>query len=281
MKQRVYIHYYNKQLASFRRHLRSTLKNGTVEDVHKLRVSIKKLKTQWSFMEAATHGQWKSRPCLELFGKLFRVAGKLRETQVNLHAIGPFGAAGLAPYSASLQRSQKYARKRLIGCIQDFDRKKFESLNRQLRCAVGAVSDEAVPGEAVSFAVKKTKKVLALSEQLPDIRKLHKIRIHQKAVLEILTMLRKLSPKLPVEPLQLQIKALNTQIGNWHDTSELTASVERCRARNAGRKDMQKLENFMTRLACHQEKQLREAGRLLNSDTFRQQLKQLENLPGA
>ncbi len=272
--------YYNKQLAALRRHLRSTLKNGTMEDIHKLRVSIKRLRTLWSLLEAASGGKWKSKPCLELFEGLFEVAGQLRETEVNLRLLEPYQGAYLEPYTRYLQKTRKRAGKKLHKSIQAFDRKKFDALNKQLRRKVRALSDETLLEASVALAVKKTKKVLALADQLPDGSKLHKIRIRQKAVQEILAVIKKLNAELALEAIQNPIRSQNARIGNWHDTSVLLDSLKTFKEKGADKTSRRQLKALMERLEQHLEVQLDDVYELLHKDALAQQLVQLEKLTG-
>lgn len=280
MQQSKFYHYYNKQLAALRRHMRNTLKNGTMEDIHKLRVSIKRLRTLWSLMEVASGGKWKSKPCLGLFESLFQAAGQLRETQVNLRLLEPCQGAYLGPYTAYLQKTRKRAGKKLHKGIQAFDRKKFDALNKQLRRKVRALSDETVFEASVALAVKKTKKVLALAYPLPDSGKLHKIRIRQKAVQEILAVLKKLNADLALEEIQNPIRSQNVRIGNWHDTRVLLDSMKSLRGKGADQTGRKQLKALMERLEQHLEVQEKEVYELLHKDALAQQLVQLENLTG-
>lgn len=280
VKQGEFMQYYDKQLAAFRRHMRNALKNGTMENIHKLRVSIKKLRTLWSLIEVASDGKWKSRPCLELFEDLFQVAGQLRETQVNLRLLEPWQAACLESFTGYLQKTRKRAGKKLHKGIHGFDRKKFGALNKQLRRKMRALSDEAVFEASVALAVKGTKKVLALAGQLPDSGKLHKIRIRQKAVQEILAVLKHMNADLAMEAIQNPIRSQNARIGNWHDTVVLLDALKRFEEKGADKTSRRQLKALGDRVQEHMGVQLGEVYELLHKDAIAQQLVQLENLTG-
>lgn len=280
MQEGIFIQYYNKQLASFRRHLRSALKSVSMEDMHKLRVSIKKLRILWSFMEVASRGKWKSRPCQDLIEKVFRTAGKFRESQINLLLIEACQADFLSPYIRQLKTNQKRTGKILLESVQAFDRKKFNAINRQLRRRMREVSDEAVFAESVAFALNKSGKVLALSEQLPDSGKLHKIRIHQKAVQEMLSVLKRLKSGLALEPLESDIRLINERIGDWHDSSVLVQSLGTFDEKSRENEDHRQLKDLIAQLEHQQEASQNELYRLLDRKAIRQQMKQLEDLPG-
>jgi CHAD domain-containing protein len=79
---RLYQHY-RKQLALFREHFDNTNERLEVEDIHQLRVSIKKIRTNLTLMNIASEGKFKNKSHFKLLSKLFKNAGKLREIQVN------------------------------------------------------------------------------------------------------------------------------------------------------------------------------------------------------
>ena len=278
MKKSKFTQYYDQQLASLRRHFRNTLKNGTKEDVHKLRVSLKKLNTLWSLLEVASGGHWKSKPCLDLWKPVFKAAGELRETQVNQHLLASFPGDSPGALPDQLKNDQKRLGKRLIRSMQAFDRKKFDSINRQLRRSMRGLPDETVLQALVASAVKNSKKVQALLEQVPDSRNLHKIRIRQKAVQEILAVLMKLYPDDSIASLHHQIKALNARIGSWHDSSVLLETLGRFKQREPGKKNMRPLNSLIQSLGHQQEAEQKELFRLLDKEVIGQQLLQLENL---
>ena len=128
--------------------------------------------------------------------------------------------------------------------------------------------------------MKKTKKVLALADPLPDGSKLHKIRIRQKAVQEILAVLKKLNADLALEEIQNPIRSQNVRIGNWHDTRVLLDSIKTFKEKGAAKTSRRQLKALMERLEQHLEVQQMEVYELLHIDALAQQLVQLEKLTG-
>lgn len=280
MSQRTFISYYNKQLAAFRRHFRRARKKGAMEDIHRLRVSVKKLRTLWTLAEMASAGKWNAKPCAQLCKPMYQVAGKLRETQVNLNLIEPVPGEFLEPFSDYLKKSQKRLTRQLHRSMQAFDRKQFDAINRQLRRRMRDLPDETCFREAVACALKKSAKVKALTGRLPGPRQLHKIRIHQKAVQEILTILKKVRPDLPIEPLLEPIRALNSSIGKWHDTWVLLDSLKHFGEKGGVKSGRQPMKELMERLEQQLAVEHGEACRLLHAEAIGQQLRLLSALAG-
>ena len=75
--------HYKQQLVLFRKHFDNTHERCEMEDIHQLRVSIKKIRTNLTLMSIASEGEFNNKYHFKLLSKLFKNAGKLREIQVN------------------------------------------------------------------------------------------------------------------------------------------------------------------------------------------------------
>ncbi|MEA1887456.1 MAG: hypothetical protein U9N72_09625, partial [Bacteroidota bacterium] len=58
-----------------------------MKDIHKLRVRIKRLKAIFRFLEFVHQSEFKARDHYNLFKPVFRTAGLIRESQINLRVL--------------------------------------------------------------------------------------------------------------------------------------------------------------------------------------------------
>ena len=140
MRQGVLIDRYNKLSESFQFNFKKTLEDQGIEDIHQLRVTIKKLRAIWSLMETATKGKWTKKEHFTLTSKLFSEAGKVREAQVNLGMITKYRVKYLITYAEYLEKIQSSTTERLLKEMNAFDLKKFDRPSRPSRCSRGRSS---------------------------------------------------------------------------------------------------------------------------------------------
>jgi len=77
------ITYFTERWAVFTLHLNNTIAHFGEEDLHQLRVEIKKMRALFSLLEGAIPGGFKKKKYEKPLQKLFRPGGKLRETHMN------------------------------------------------------------------------------------------------------------------------------------------------------------------------------------------------------
>ena len=98
------IQHYNDKQASFHLYFKRTFERQGIEDIHKLRLNIKKLRATLSLMELASHGMLNKKRYFALFSKLFDEAGEVWEAQVSLGMIEKSNAIYLMKKSGALKR---------------------------------------------------------------------------------------------------------------------------------------------------------------------------------
>ena len=278
MRQGVIIDRYNKLSESFHKYFRKTWEDQGIEDIHELRVSIKKSRAIWSLMESATKGNWTKEQHFTLISKLFDEAGKVREAQVNLVMIAKYKVKYLIPYSEYLKRTQRSATERLLEEMNAFDLSKMDSLNQGLHKQIKAYSSEHFLKHSILHLLEKTRKVHRLSFELPDKRKLHKIRIHLKAVAEILNLITKLNAKTGLKTYLNKIKSINEHIGNWHDSVVLVKSIERFANLNRQKNANRRLKSFVMRIEDKQASKQEKIINLIRNNITQQRIIQIERL---
>ena len=233
---RLYQHY-RQQLALFREHFDNTHKRLEMEDIHQLRVSIKKIRTNLTLMNIVSEGKFKTKSHFSLLAKLFKNAGNLRETQVNqaildkldleqLH-IDELRQSAIHYYRNHLTQKNQKSIQQLRETLNNFNFKKLKKSNHKLKKHIAQIGDEIVIENSKLFIKKQINKINTLRIQVDDDRQLHKIRKHLKSI----TAINHLNVEMfPNDLLQQKIersKELETLIGDWHDLMILIASMEK------------------------------------------------------
>ncbi len=225
MQKDPFIERYQQLLEAFHSYFRKTLENQDMEDLHQLRVTIKKLRALWSMAEWTTQGTWRRKEHLSLFSRLFEEAGKVREAQVNLSLVTLYRIYDLDEFRQYQTSIQEHASAELIEQMMAFNFHRFEALNDQLLHQMEGLSVTDCLNHAIAYVQEEMAKVQELGDTLPNDRNLHKIRIHLKAVAEILNLIHQWSDDDEWRVYREEIKALNEQLGIWHDHTVLLQSI--------------------------------------------------------
>ena len=279
MKKSRFIQHYKDRQAAFLFYFNKTVEKLGMEDIHKLRVTIKKLRAIWSLMEITSHGRFNKKEHLALFSNLFNTAGDVRDAQVSLGLIRQNKALYLVPFSEYLTKVQDCGNEELIRSLNSFDQGKLMILNNNLLQIMQELSDEMLLRQSAGYVLAQIREVGELQEFLPDNRKLHKIRIQLKAVHEILTIMHELIAETGFYKSRKNIKSLNLWIGRWHDYTMLLSFLrDFAEKTEKGTRQPRYFLYFIKKIEHHQELwQVSIHGKLIQYLTA-QQLKPIENL---
>ena len=208
MHRKLLISYFRQQRQLFLRHLYRTLKDNNVEDLHQLRVTIKRLRALWSLVEVISKGSYTKNEHRKLTGTLFKKGGKVREAQVNAEVIKSLHEEYLKSSSKFMKKAEQKANVHLVAAILLFDLKELNRLDQHLESVIKGIPDKVVFTESLSFISGKIKRVRKLMKQLPDHHILHKIRIQLKSVSAIQSIIQKKSSEPKIEKLRKNILVL-------------------------------------------------------------------------
>ena len=248
MPQNKLIEYYNNKLATFRIHFTNTVNRQGVEDTHQLRVFTKRIRTILAIMEISSQSEFRKKEHLHLFLEPFRLAGELREIQLHLHLISAYDSEYLAPYKEYLIESQEQANENLLEGLARFDFENLEELNKVLLKKIENVTNEIASKESRTYLLLKLKRVEELKDNINDDQKLHKIRIHLRAVMETLRLMNALEPSNEMREVKFQPRSLNDIIGKCHDQTVLIVSLERFVQQSANERIIQHLSTLINDL---------------------------------
>lgn len=198
-----------------------------VEDIHQLRVSIKKLRAVWSLIEKINKDKFDKKNHFQIVKNLFKKAGYLREAQLNLAMLKNETSPYIGNYIDFLNTIKQDNQILLSYQIEHFNFDEFNLINSDLKNYLLELSDMKILLKAELFINKVIKKTQKLHALLPNEEKLHDIRIYLKTVNEVLSIMLEIEEDKKIKKLHKNLKKLNEKIGDWHDLIVLQNSIKK------------------------------------------------------
>ena len=255
--------YYTELINKFYNYLVKVAENHYVEDIHQLRVSVKKLRAAWVFFEMMGIPSFNKKEYMEAVKNLFKNAGYLREIQINLILVE--GENKIEGYKNFLRNKAQTYKKQLVKVTDNFEKKRFDLLNSLLFSKLMYISQSEIVHTSDIFIEKTIRKVRKLYATLPEEENMHKIRIYLKMVAEVYFVLNQTIDNERTKKNADLLKSLNEKIGNWHDYFVLQLSFEDFVKRNDDEKYDANLQYFLRKIVRIQEKkQQKLAGKIKN-----------------
>ncbi len=201
--------YYQKRSQRVMKHFHAFIQAQDPEELHHLRVEIKKLKALVSFSEKCSKDK-KIAAHFKKTKKLFKAAGLVRSAQVNLEIINKYKMAGPAfkkEHSRLLKNhSQQFLKK------ADQLEKRWKEVHKKI------VKDlQDIEGKCMVKVYLEYLQELSLLFSDQDLEK----NLHEgRKIIKNLLYMYNLLPSVTLKKLHLNIpylKKLEDQIGKWHD----------------------------------------------------------------
>lgn len=247
--------FFEKRIKTFFIHFENTIDQSGVEDIHQMRVEVKKLRAFFRMLELATDRLYQKKSHFKLLAKIFQPGGRLRETQINLSLIEKYTSYLIPYYKVYLIEREAKQTEKLKIAMNEFDRIELENLNVQMLHFLEEVELFTFAEKVKNFVLQELKTIKSLRPDISNNKILHKIRMHLKAMGYMTKLLNELRPDQKLVALHAATKPTETLIGNWHDRIVLALSLERFLHRNKDNPN----KNEITRLIAQIEKKNTEA----------------------
>lgn len=202
---------------------------ANVANIHKTRVSVKKIYAIFHLLEMIGHGSFDRKKQAILFRDLFRYAGRIRELQLHLillsgHHDPDTAITGFRKY---LKDEQKKVSVKFTESLREFDEKKLKEIEREIRKAGQQVKDKTLKTIANEFLSKKMARIRSLQAKGDLEVNIHKIRQHLKTMVVIANVSRSLRPAGKSEKLLPSVVRAEKMIGEWHDNFVFLESLDK------------------------------------------------------
>jgi|GEM_PF-6188509 CHAD domain-containing protein len=188
------------------------------EDIHQIRVCIKRLKAIHRFLYALSPPRFKAMK-KDCFHSLFSTAGKVRELHVLRNTLIPYSASGpsLEGFIMSLSKPEKECMRDFIKTRASFNITVLDKRLQKLESGEKRWSQKDLRKAGKLFIQKKVKKIPMLSNSYDDKKHLHRIRKSLKGLEPVLVLEQTIRPTDKLKETIKKMRLLNKLIGSWHD----------------------------------------------------------------
>lgn len=276
-KQDEFVRYYLELTSSFFDYLKKTRETLDEEDIHQLRLSIKRLRVIWTLIESVSESEWIKDDCFKVVKKLFSDAGAIREAQINMGLVKDKSKYGSAVFSEYLREEIERTEIDLRGAIDAFDQSRLEEINKGLLLLFRDLKDETIISRSQILIQEKLDDTLKHRKHINSDKKLHKVRINLKAVYEILTILNQIDPDRAQKHkvIRKELKLMNDELGNWHDITVLIGSLKEFRKKPDNGVDRDSLKELIQKFKSDKKKERKKILKKLDQLTKNGSLKDL------
>ena len=217
------------------------------EDIHQMRVSVKRLRAGWDLLQYLSDGEVQRSAVLKPYKLLFRKAGKLREAQVNENR------AALEGNDEAVQlfrQNQENHRQELIRFMLEWN-PPADTMN-QVPEEISKLTNRQVLQQSAQLVQQK------ISEAAQDSKKkkLHDARKHLKVVQEVLRIMHFIDEDKVPKNLVKQVKKVTSLLGTWHDYEVLAKALEKHNPSPDYKKEQKKLLKKIAKDQQQREKEI-------------------------
>lgn len=228
----ILLEYFRLQRSNISHYLRLCVEGTEAESVHRLRVSIKKVRTVYKLAGILLPSESKEhRKELVRLRKLFRLAGAIRDAQVIHRLVSRYEAGHGVAYSEFKSYIRDLEQRSVVKFFRGLEtlQNELDSLPAGLRLEN---SLQHIPYAEISAYLgrlleKRYKKVRKIVQSEPDEKGLHEARMLLKQMRYLMSVARKRDPHFQAFDLSLtNLKATESLLGQWHDQIILLERLE-------------------------------------------------------
>lgn len=211
------LEYFTDRMAVFNIHLLNTINHFGEEDLHQLRVEIKKMRTLFSLLEGALPERFDKKKYEKLLQKLFRPGGKLRETHMNKALVKAYNLKNSDAYIQYQEALANIHTRKLKRRLETIGGPKLDKLFRQVAEIINNIDVTGVYQSAFEFLETEYDVIKNLFPHISNKKILHKVRWHLKSSGYILKFVVDLHPVPARKIFYDEVKTTESLIGEWHD----------------------------------------------------------------
>jgi CHAD domain-containing protein len=221
--------YIGKQIEDLTAHLQTAGQAQSTDAVHDTRVCIKRIRAFLKVLDLKRKNRAVRRLLKKELGAVFKAAGRLRDTEVQLSL--------LKDYENLLDQHYSFLEKRLDEKIGNSRRKLREivserkegfllNLHQEIINETDGLADKNIIRSIRDFLVSAIEKNKKNSQRFTP-KALHKQRVLLKEIRFCLEMTNDMIPELHADVQIPAIKEMEDILGGWHDYTILSKTVEK------------------------------------------------------
>ena len=213
--------YYVRQENAFLQNLNSIEAVNNDENIHQLRLSVKRMRALFTFLRFLT-GEKSGKEQLKTLKLIYKPAGEIRDTQVQLSALTDYEKRldiRYTLYREHLMRKETETFEKLMAAKEKYSQEPLEKLEIELLKSLQDHSEEEIKQKAFEIFDHKLNRIAKLHKLPTDKNKnLHEIR----KILKEAGYLMNVFPEAMSEQGGLKInydrlREIEKTLGKWHD----------------------------------------------------------------
>jgi CHAD domain-containing protein len=213
-----FIHAYEIYVRQFEHELELIAHGASIESIHQMRVSVKKLRALSFFFESALEVEFKKKYSLKYHRKLFKSAAPIRNIDVFSNLLSNYKSEEINPHflihDLRVKRSDS---------IKSLNKHTYIYKNKAYKCSkefikvLKGIKAKKFESKLFSYLHDKICTVYFVSQKALNEDKLHKARIQLKAILVLLSI----SSDNLFHKTIFELKQFTETLGIRHDKEEL------------------------------------------------------------
>jgi CHAD domain-containing protein len=221
--------YYKNETQAFFKGIRNLGRDFDADELHRLRVSIKRIRTIYRLLEEFSGTGFNAHKHYSSFRKIFSHAGKIREIQVNKLIILEHtnSSVKLNSYLQEADRKKKKFSSSFIKCIHQINIPELKKEVKKIKKRCKKIGDVSFLSKAQELIHSETEIIRQLRYQFDKNANIHKARKHLKALHSVVKLYYSIKPDEELKKLEVVIKETEELLGNWHDRTILLASLKK------------------------------------------------------
>lgn len=220
---------FDAETSRIRRLSRRSRRTFGLEDVHDLRVEVKRLRALLDVIEACRPG-FPGRQWFKPFRRLFKAAAGLREAQVASSLARDKAAslrADLDAYRNLLKADELRERKEFSAAAKAFERRSLGFRRKAIERALDGLDEMGIRAAIEIRLDEQRGDLVRLKRPKPAKRDYHLLRIRSKRMHDTLEILQKCfrPDDAALADLNESLRAVHQALGRWHDLELASASL--------------------------------------------------------
>jgi CHAD domain-containing protein len=268
---------YKKHTTDFIKYLKLTFDRCGEEDIHELRVSIKKIRSILGIAQILSNCKISRKYHNLIYDNIFKYSGKVREIQINSNLLKQLHSDLPQSYLNYLRRSQRYYTKKMISEIEIFDNNRFSLNNKSIFTELDKIDDSTSLNYSITHIQYILVRIKSLLHNDPENIKLHKIRKQLRSINEVMKIVYEIKPEHTINELFFPLKHIRDKIGLWHDHDVLFDSLKAFSFRNKNNPEQNKVLTLQFEIRKETESMQSQIIQLLN-DFFHKKRDPLKNI---
>ena len=198
-----------------------------MEDIHQLRVNIKKVRSVFNLIEILSPKDFKTQRD-DIFNAVFKKAGKIRELQINRNILNQYkiNPSNTALYRQYENHQEKKSTKEFKKTVDDFNLSQLKKINEKIKLVGEKTNHKKIILKSYKFITGKAQKIKKLTSKVDNPEKVHKLRMHMKSIDAIAALLFQMEQNENLKKLLVSVKQAGDILGAWHDKEVLADSLE-------------------------------------------------------